>query len=125
MSMEDSGLVASSWENFMTDAEIEYGIILAKIKRAEQEKITLEAKAKRIGACIAAFGASLQNYPANKIYKAGQDQHGNIKTEPVPAEVMSAMRDWEQSFDIADKLRRVNWDLSNLKMDAKKFEGSN
>jgi|HubBroStandDraft_4_1064222.scaffolds.fasta_scaffold462001_2 hypothetical protein len=74
----------------------------------------LLVKAKTLGERISKFGNWLQKTPALNIYHHEQEQHG-CRTEALPPEIHQAMKDWEESFAIADKLRQLQRRLVELK----------
>jgi hypothetical protein len=82
--------------------------------QANEEIARLIAEAKTLGELISKFGSWLQKSPAVNIYHRDQEQHG-CHTECLPAEIHQAMKGWEQSFNIADRLRSLQWRLVGIR----------
>jgi hypothetical protein len=102
-------------QSFMSDEalEREKGHVLLDERKTKTEIAGLEAQADRIGKVIEQFGIWLRHDAENKIFKTGQEHHGLI-IEPLPDTILRVMTDWQQAFEIADKLRKAKVHAAEL-----------
>jgi hypothetical protein len=99
----------------------EKAAVLLDYQKTENEIAGLESQAQRMGEAIATFGNWLRTNAVLKIYRQDQAHHRHYEAEFVPNGVMTAMRDWQQAFDLADKLREANLKLASLKTNKQKL----
>jgi hypothetical protein len=96
------------------DQKVQKGEVLIEYQEVEDQIKALEVKAKRIGEAISTFGNWMQQSPVTHIYLHNQAHHG-FSVEFLPDLIYRTMREWEQSFEVADKLRQANRRLLELK----------
>jgi hypothetical protein len=91
------------------------GEVLVEIQKVQGEIASLRAKANKMGGAISRFGSWMQTEPETRIYL---ENHNltlcGFDAEPVPDEVFGAMRDWQECFAIAEKLRKARARLGKL-----------
>lgn len=88
--------------------------ILFEYHQVQHELASLEVQAKTIGEHISQFAKLMQKSPEKYIYRADQEQHGFPGVERVPDAIHQAMKQWEKSFEVADRLRELRWRLEEL-----------
>jgi hypothetical protein len=94
--------------------------VLLEYSETQEEIAALEVRAKRMGADIAKFGELMRRSPAIHIYRREQEQHG-LPVESIPSAILETMKGWEQSFEVADKLRQARRRLSDLEEQKKQL----
>ena len=88
--------------------------VLWEEHQVNEEIARRTVEAKVLGERISKFGNCLEKNPAVNIYHSEQEQHG-CHVESLPPEIHQAMKEWEKSFVIADRMRQLRRRLRELK----------
>jgi len=93
---------------------------LLEYQETQEEIAALEIKARRMGAEISKFGEWMQRSPATHIYQREQEQYG-LRVDFTPPEILETIKNWERSFELADKLRQARRRLLDLEDEKKQL----